>query len=70
MRELMNASGNKAGMTQLSRTFGVSRSGLYEARQRQAQPVGIDTAAVQLQAAFMASGGSYGSRRLSAQLKR
>ena len=40
MRELMNASGNKAGMTQLSRTFGVSRSGLYEARQRQAQPVG------------------------------
>ncbi|MFC6838807.1 IS3 family transposase [Xanthomonas theicola] len=52
----------------LCRLLGVSRSGVYAARRRRSAPrVGALVAA--LQAAFQASGGNYGSRRLSASLK-
>jgi hypothetical protein len=45
-------------VSQLSRVFGVSRSGLYSARTRQAQAQtrAVCPQAVQLQAAFAASG--------------
>ena len=56
-------------VSQLSRVFGVSRSGLYSARTRQAQTRAVCPQAVQLQAAFAASGRTYGTRRLSAALK-
>ena len=56
-------------VSQLSRVFGVSRSALYSARTRQAQTRAVCPQAVQLQAAFAASGRTYGTRRLSAALK-
>lgn len=58
----------KADTTRLCRLLGVSRSGLYAARRRQQAP---RTCALSppLQAAFQASGGNYGSRRLCAALK-
>jgi putative transposase len=57
----------KASVRQCCRVFGVSRSGLYAARQRRAKPVSaLD---VQAKAVFEAGAQSYGSRRLSAALK-
>ena len=51
-------------VNQVCRVLGVSRSGFYTARKRaQAQPV-VCEASVHLRAAFAASGGAYGSRRL------
>ena len=49
--------------------LGVSRSGYYEARQRQAKVPSACITSVHLQAAFHASGASYGSRRLQAVLR-
>ena len=51
------------------RVLGVSRSGLYAARQRRLHPKSVCALSVQAKAAFEASGQSYGSRRLSAELK-
>ena len=58
----------KADIARLCRLFGVSRSGFYAARRRRQAPKACDLTA-RLQAAFHASGGNYGSRRLSAALK-
>jgi len=58
----------KAWTARLCRLLGVSRSGLYAARRRRPAPHAGALAAA-LQAAFQASGGNYGSRRLSASLK-
>jgi transposase InsO family protein len=75
MQALLTDSANKAkakdsvGIGQLSRAFGVSRSGLYSARTRQAQTRAVCPQALQLQTAFAASGRTYGTRRLSAALK-
>jgi putative transposase len=52
----------------LCRLLGVSRSGYYAARQRARQPVRVCPIAPRLQAAFSASGRSYGSRRLCVEL--
>src|SRR5690606_23293271 len=58
----------KVDTARLCRLLGVSRSGLYAARRRRQMPKSCDLSAP-LRAAFQASGGSYGSRRLSAALK-
>ena len=51
-------------VNQMCRVLGISRSGYYTARKRgQLQPA-VCAAGVQLKAAFAASGGAYGSRRL------
>jgi putative transposase len=69
MQNLLTAS--KANMKQLSRTFGMSRSGLYSARQRSLAPKApLCAHALSLQATFAVSGATYGSRRLRAALKR
>lgn len=69
MQSLLTA--NKANMRQLSRTFGMSRSGLYSARQRSLAPKApLCAQALSLQAIFAASGAIYGSRRLRAALER
>jgi transposase InsO family protein len=54
-------------VAQSCRVLGVSRSGFYEARRRAERPA-ICKASVHVRAAFMASGQSYGSRRLVAAL--
>jgi transposase InsO family protein len=58
----------KADTVRLCRLLGVSRSGLYAARRRRSAPRAC-ALIVPLQAAFQASGGNYGSRRLCAALK-
>lgn len=58
----------KADTTRLCRLLGVSRSGLYAARRRRQTPRTCELSAP-LRTAFQASGGNYGSRRLSAVLK-
>ena len=55
---------------QACRVLGVSRSGFYAAQQRRRQPVTLCAASIHLQAAFSASGKTYGSRRLQTSLKR
>ena len=69
MQALLTDSSNKANISQLSRAFGVSRSGLYNARHRHARPSAVCPQAIQIQSVFAASGRTYGSRRLSAALK-
>lgn len=54
-------------IAQSCRVLAVSRSGFYEARRRAVKPA-ISKASVYVRAAFMASGQSYGSRRLVAAL--
>lgn len=58
----------KVEVTRLCALLGVSRSGFYAARQRAQRPAVVCPLAVRLQAAFAASGASYGSRRLCAAL--
>lgn len=58
----------KARIARLCRLLGVSRSGVYAARRRRSAPC-AGALAVAMQAAFQASGGNDGSRRLSASLK-
>ena len=71
MQHLVNATthAKKATVSQWCRVLGVSRSGLYAARQRRLHPKSVCAFSVQAKAAFEASGQSYGSRRLSAALK-
>lgn len=57
----------KAETARLCRLLGVSRSGVYAARQRRSRPKTCPLAAP-LQTAFQASGGNYGSRRLCVAL--
>lgn len=54
-------------IAQSCRVLAVSRSGFYEARRRAVKSA-ISKASVYVRAAFMASGQSYGSRRLVAAL--
>jgi transposase InsO family protein len=61
--------GEKAEISRLCRLLEVSRSGYYAARQRQHRPRVVCAQGIALAAAFHDSGGSYGSRRLSAALK-
>ena len=51
---------------QLCRVLKVSRSGYYAARQRSQVVPSVCETSVHLKAAFAASGGAYGSRRLRA----
>jgi putative transposase len=60
----------KAEVKRLCRLLEVSRSGYYAAQQRWQVPPKLCAASVHLQAAFAASGGNYGSRRLQAALHR
>lgn len=53
----------------LCRLLGISRSGYYAAQLRAATPKKVCSTTVQLQAAFAASGRSYGSRRLRVALQ-
>lgn len=59
----------KASATRLCQLFEVSRSGFYAARRGLSQPAKACPVAASLKALFMASGRSYGSRRLQAALK-
>ena len=58
----------KADVSRLCAVLKVSRSGFYSARQRRRQPRRTCAVRGALTAAFQASGGSYGSRRLRAAL--
>lgn len=58
----------KADISHLCQLLGVSRSGVYAARHRRQSPTECYLTPP-LQQAFNASGGNYGSRRLSAALK-
>lgn len=71
IQDLMSAQAGaqKATTSQWCRVLGVSRSGWYAARKRAASASLVSTLSLQAKAAFHASGCSYGSRRLSAQLK-
>lgn len=59
----------KATVSQWCRVLGVSRSGVYSARKRAANSASVNPLILQAHAAFQASGGCYGSRRLSAAMK-
>ena len=59
----------KASVSQWCRVLGVSRSGVYAARQRLRAPKQTNPLDVHAKAAFEASGRNYGSRRLSAVLR-
>ena len=56
-------------VSRLCRVLGVSRAGYYDAKQRDRRPASVCAATVHLQAAFAASGRSYGSRRLHQALR-
>ena len=66
IEQLQMKAANTAALCQL---LGVSRSGYYAARARQALPRKVCLATVHLQAAFAESGRSYGSRRLRVALQ-
>jgi len=53
----------------LCRLLEVSRSGYYASRRRARRPAGVCAVMTELQAAFTASGRSYGSRRLQRELR-
>ncbi len=67
MESSVNA--KKASVSQWCRVLGVSRSGVYAARQRLREPKQASPLVVHAKAAFEASGRNYGSRRLSAVLR-
>lgn len=56
-------------VTHVCRVLRISRSGFYEARQRQAKPESVCPMGVKLKAAFASSGDCYGSRRLVGALR-
>lgn len=68
IQQMINQWQEKAETTRLCSLLGVSRSGVYAARHRRQRPR-TRVLSKPLQAAFQASGGNYGSRRLSATLK-
>jgi transposase InsO family protein len=68
IQQVINQWPKKADTDRLCRLLGVSRSGIYAARQRRQAPR-VCALTTLLQAAFQASGGNYGSRRLCAALK-
>ena len=56
------------GIASLCRLLDVSRSGYYAAQQRARQPIKLSGVTPHVKAAFAASGRTYGSRRLCAEL--
>ncbi len=68
IQQLIDQWQEKVETARLCRLVGVSRSGVYAARHRRQTPRACPLT-TPLQAAFQASGGNYGSRRLSASLK-
>lgn len=66
---MINQWQGKADTLRLCRLLGVSRSGVYAARQRYRRTQVASALATQLKEAFDASGGNYGSRRLHACLR-
>lgn len=56
-------------VTRICRVLRISRSGFYEARQRQSKPKPACPVAIKLKAAFVSSGDCYGSRRLVGALR-
>lgn len=69
IHELVTLWAGKAPIKQLCLALGVSRSGYYAARARQAQPKALCHDSLHIKAAFAASGNTYGSRRLQAVLR-
>ena len=71
IQDLMSAQAQaqKATVSQWCRVLGMSRSGWYAARKRATTKAAVSLLSLQAKAVFHASGSSYGSRRLSAQLK-
>ncbi len=71
IQDLMSAQAQaqKAPVSQWCRVLGMSRSGWYAARKRATTKAAVSPLSLQAKAVFHASGSSYGSRRLSAQLK-
>ena len=71
IQDLMSAQAQalKATVSQWCRVLGMSRSGWYAARKRATTKAAVSPLSLQAKAVFHASGSSYGSRRLSAQLK-
>lgn len=59
----------KADISRVCRVLGVSRSGYYAARARRSQAPRVCAQSLHLKAAFAASAGCYGSRRLVATLQ-
>lgn len=57
-------------VARVCRVLRISKSGFYEARQRASQKRVISPVVIKLRAAFAASGGAYGSRRLREVLRR
>lgn len=57
-------------VSRICRVLRISRSGFYEARQREAKPKPVCPVGTRLKAAFVFSGGCYGSRRLVGALRR
>ena len=70
IHELITQCAGKASVKDLCRVLGVSRSGYYAARDRARVRPGSCADTVHVKAVFEASGGSYGSRRVSAALKK
>ena len=62
--EQLQQKDNAVPVAQLCRVLELSRSGYYAARKRSQIPPAACEASVHLKAAFAASGGAYGSRRL------
>jgi len=56
-------------VSQACQVMEISRSGYYEALQRQAHPEKVCVASVHIKAAFHASAGAYGSRRIVASMR-
>jgi len=56
------------GIAPICELLDVSRSGYYASRKRLREPQKVCPVATQVEAAFMASGRSYGSRRVQAAL--
>lgn len=69
IHQIINQWQGKAETLRLCQLLGVSRSGLYAARQRQRRIRTVGALVASLQEAFQASGGNYGSRRLHACLR-
>ena len=59
----------EAPIKQVCQALDISRSGYYAARRRASTPAPICQDSVHAQAVFLASGRTYGSRRLSAALR-
>lgn len=67
--QLIDQGQKEADIARWCALLGVSRSGFYTARRRRRLPRPVCATSTSLKAAFLASGGNYGSRRLCAALR-